>query len=160
MENAASKDRALQLTRVDLNDLLGRIVSSRGVEDQVHWADLPCVRADQLLASQVVDNLVGNALKYVAPGTTPQVSVSASEMRPGWVTVRIADNGIGIGIGIPEGEHDAIFDEFHRAHDGYQGTGLGLSIVQRIVTRHGGMISATVNPEGPGTVFEFSLPAA
>ena len=65
--------------------------------------------------------------------------MSAAEKRPGWVTVRIADNG----IGIPEGQHDSIFDEFHRAHGGYQGTGLGLSIVQRIVTRHGGMISAT-----------------
>ncbi len=156
LEKAASKDRALELTRVDLNDLVGRIVSSRGVEDQVRWADLPCVRADQLLASQVVDNLVGNALKYVEPGTTPEVSVSAAEKRPGWVTVRIVDNG----IGIPEGQHDAIFDEFHRAHDGYQGTGLGLSIAQRIVTRHGGTISASVNPAGHGTVFEFSLPAA
>ncbi len=156
LENAASKDRALHPTRVDLNALLQRIVSSRGVEGQVHWADLPAVRADQLLASQVVDNLVGNALKYVAPGTTPEVTVSASEKPPGWVTVRITDNG----IGIPDGQHDAIFDEFHRAHAGYQGTGLGLSIVQRIVTRHGGMISASPNPAGHGTVFEFSLPAA
>lgn len=156
LENAASKDRNLQLTRVDLDDLVRRIVSSRGVEGQVHWADLPHVRADQLLASQVVDNLIGNALKYVEPGTSPEVTVSAAEERPGWVTVRVADNG----IGIPAGQHDSIFDEFHRAHGGYQGTGLGLSIVRRIITRHGGMISATPNHDGHGTVFAFTLPAA
>lgn len=156
LEHASSKDRTLELTRVDLDVLLRRITESRGVEGLVHGTDLPAVRADPLLAGQLLDNLVGNALKYVAEGVTPDVRVSARTDRPGWVTVRVADNG----IGIPEGQHEAVFDEFHRAHGGYQGSGLGLSIVQRIVTRHGGSIHALPGPGGRGTVFEFTLPAA
>jgi PAS domain S-box-containing protein len=156
LEHASSKDRTLELTRVDLGGLLHRITESRGVEDLVHGTDLPAVRADLLLAGQLLDNLVGNALKYVADGVTPDVRVSARTDRPGWVTVSVADNG----IGIPDGQHEAVFDEFHRAHAGYQGSGLGLSIVQRIVTRHGGSIHALPAPTGRGTVFEFTLPAA
>ncbi len=155
LEHASSKDRQLDLTRVDLGVLLGRITESRGVEGQVRWDVLPSVRADHLLAGQLLDNLVGNALKYVAPGVTPDVVVTATTERPDWVTVRIADNG----IGIPDGEYDAVFDEFRRVHPGYQGTGLGLSIVKRIVTRHDGTIAAMPNPSGSGTVFEFTLPA-
>ena len=86
---------------------------------------------------------------------TPDVVVTATTERPDWVTVRIADNG----IGIPDGEYDAVFDEFRRVHPGYQGTGLGLSIVKRIVTRHDGTIAAMPNPSGSGSVFEFTLPA-
>lgn len=73
------------------------------------------------------------------------------------VRVCVADNG----IGIPEGQHDAIFANFHRAHlgSGYLGTGLGLAICQRIVERHGGTIAASDNPGG-GSRFVFTLPAA
>ena len=68
----------------------------------------------------------------------------------------MADNG----IGIPEGERERIFDEFHRAHyRDYEGSGLGLSIVRRIITRHGGTIVALPNPAGQGSVFGFTLPA-
>ena len=60
----------------------------------------------------------------------------------------------------PEGEHERIFEEFHRAHHrDYEGSGLGLAICRRIVTRHGGTIVARDNPAGRGTVFEFTLPA-
>ncbi|WP_327011538.1 sensor histidine kinase [Dactylosporangium sp. NBC_01737] len=71
--------------------------------------------------------------------------------------VEITDNG----IGIPAGQHEAIFNNFHRAHrsGGYAGTGLGLAICKRIVERHGGSIVATDNPGG-GSRFAFTLPAA
>ena len=72
------------------------------------------------------------------------------------VRVSVVDNG----IGLPEGQHESVFDEFHRVHPtGYEGTGLGLAIARRIITRHGGAILARDNPAG-GTVFEFTLPAA
>jgi signal transduction histidine kinase len=69
--------------------------------------------------------------------------------------VHIADNG----IGIPAGQHDAIFDNLHRAHlsGGYLGTGLGLTICKRIVERHGGTITAADDPGG-GSRFTFTLP--
>ena len=66
------------------------------------------------------------------------------------------------GIGLPSGEEDRIFEEFHRAAahaDAYSGTGLGLSLCRRIVNRHGGSITARNNP-GAGATFSFTLPAA
>ncbi|MFI1988482.1 ATP-binding protein [Actinoplanes sp. NPDC020271] len=117
---------------------------------------LPPVQADPVLVRQLVDNLVGNAIKYTAPGVVPRLAISA-DTSGGMVTVRIVDNG----IGIPEGQHDAIFGNFHRAHSGsaYLGTGLGLAICKRIVERHGGDISAADDPGG-GSCFTFTLPAA
>ncbi|WP_425393504.1 ATP-binding protein [Actinokineospora enzanensis] len=114
------------------------------------------VHADPVLVRQLLDNLVGNAVKYTAPGSVPEVSITASRVE-GMVQVTIADRG----IGVPAGQHDAIFDNFHRAHRaaGYTGTGLGLAICKRIVERHGGVITATDNPGG-GTRFTFTLPAA
>ncbi|GAA1476292.1 phosphate regulon sensor histidine kinase PhoR [Nocardioides aestuarii] len=159
LEDAASKGRELDLARVDLGEVLRGVTHGRGAEDRVTWGPLPVVRADRLLTGQLLDNLVGNALKYVAPGTVPRVEVSADVRAPGWVTVEVADNG----IGIPEGEHEHVFERFARAHGSdpaYQGTGLGLAIVKRIVTRHDGTISARPGAGGVGTVVEFTLPAA
>ncbi|HWS32088.1 MAG TPA: ATP-binding protein, partial [Actinoplanes sp.] len=109
--------------------------------------DLPLIR-------QLLDNLIGNAIKYTAPGVTPVLTIDADAGEE--VTVRITDNG----IGIPAGQHDKIFSDFHRAHadSGFAGTGLGLSICRRIVRRHGGTIGVTDNPDG-GSCFTFHLPA-
>jgi signal transduction histidine kinase len=115
---------------------------------------LPSVLADPVLVRQVLDNLIGNAVKYTAPGVLPALRITAEEDET-MVAVRIVDNG----IGIPEGQHDAIFGNFHRAHvnDGYLGTGLGLTICKRIVERHGGTITADDDPGG-GSCFTFTLP--
>lgn len=159
LEDASSTDRELDLRTVDLEEVLRGIAEVHGVDEQLTWSHLPAVRADGLLTRQVLDNLVGNALKYVAPGTSPRVEVTGAVPTPGWVAVQVADHG----IGIPEGQHELVFERFARAHAGdadYQGTGLGLSIVKRIVARHGGSISARPRPDGPGTVVEFTLPAA
>ncbi|SDT59747.1 sensor histidine kinase [Actinoplanes derwentensis] len=119
-------------------------------------ADLPPVRADPMLVRQLLDNLIGNAIKYTAPGVTPMLTVTATGDGP-MVRVCVADNG----IGIPAGQHDQIFGRFHRAHPslGYAGTGLGLGICKRIVERHGGTIVAGDNPGG-GSRFVFTLPSA
>ncbi|WP_229073714.1 ATP-binding protein [Actinoplanes sp. DH11] len=116
--------------------------------------DLPPVRADPMLIRQLLDNLIGNAVKYIAPDVTPELTVTA-EPADDLVRIRIADNG----IGIPAGQHEAIFGNFHRAHGTakYAGTGLGLAICKRIVERHGGTIEAADNPAG-GSVFTFTLP--
>jgi signal transduction histidine kinase len=115
---------------------------------------LPPVRADPVLARQLLDNLIGNAVKYTAPGVQPYLRITA-ESDGEMVAVSIVDNG----IGIPAGQHDAIFDNLHRAHlsGGYLGTGLGLTICKRIVERHGGTITAADDPGG-GSRFTFTLP--
>lgn len=123
--------------------------------------DLPPVMAEPVLLRQVVDNLIGNAVKYVAPGVRPQIEVRArrtdSEVGP-MVEISVSDNG----IGIPDGQHEQVFDSFHRAHrdGGYRGTGLGLSIVKRIAERHGGTASARDRDGGGGTTMTVSFPAA
>jgi signal transduction histidine kinase len=71
------------------------------------------------------------------------------------VRVEIADHG----VGVPEGQHERVFEALHRSHTGYPGTGLGLAICQRIVHRHGGVIAVADNAGG-GSKFHFTLPAA
>ncbi|WIM94025.1 ATP-binding protein [Actinoplanes oblitus] len=178
-----AREAAVAPVRVELNDVVADIclartdaaVAAGKPEPVFDIGTLPPVQADPVLVRQLLDNLIGNAIKYTAPGVIPTLRISAvlssvgsSSDRSsslvgaaappgGMVTVRIADNG----IGIPEGQHDAIFGNFHRAHagGGYLGTGLGLAICKRIVERHGGAIAATDNPDG-GSCFAFTLPAA
>jgi nitrogen-specific signal transduction histidine kinase len=149
---------------VDLTELVADIavaradaaVASGRPEPRFVIGRLPPVQADPVLVRQLVDNLVGNAVKYTAPGVVPALRITA-EQDGAMVTVRIVDNG----IGVPHGQHEAIFGNFHRAHvsGGYLGTGLGLAICRRIVERHGGAITATDDPGG-GSCFTFTLPAA
>ena len=120
------------------------------------YAALGSVRADRVLVGQLLANVIGNAVKYVAPGTTPRVSIT-SEPVGDMIEVRVSDNG----IGIPRTERGRIFDSFYRASStgNYPGTGLGLAICARAVERHGGRISAREGPDGQGTTLIFTLPA-
>lgn len=156
LAHATSRDGQLAPTRLQLTDSVRRIAAANDAEHMVFCGELPDVVADRVLVDQLLENLIGNALKYVGDGVRPDVRVEGRREQPGWVTVSVTDNG----IGLPPGEHEAIFQEFHRAHEGdYEGTGLGLAIARRIVARHGGRISARDHEDG-GTVFEFTLPAA
>jgi signal transduction histidine kinase len=117
------------------------------------------VQGDPVLVKQLLDNLIGNAIKYAVPGERPWIHVrSSAAEKPGFVQVQVSDRG----IGLPPGEENRVFEEFHRAaaHAAtVNGTGLGLSLCRRIVNRHGGQIEAANNPEG-GATFTFTLPAA
>lgn len=156
LANATAESRALEPTKVDLDSVAREVVSARGARELVEVRDLPVVRADAPLVRQLLDNLIANAVKYVAPEVRPRVVLSGTQGGE-LARIRVADNG----IGIPAGEQELIFEQFHRAHRGaYTGTGLGLAICRRIVERHGGTISAQANPAGQGTVFEFTLPLA
>jgi signal transduction histidine kinase len=153
---SVSRDQALRCESIDLNDLLEDVVAARdrpSASGEIVAADLLDVWADRVLLRQVLDNLIGNALKYVAPGTTPRVRVETSRLDGGWASVRIRDNG----IGVPHAHRERVFESFHRATGGYQGTGLGLAICKRAIERHGGTIQITDNPDGIGTCFEFTM---
>lgn len=165
-----ARDRTIHPVRVDTEALVSDVVRARVEAARVSDSPVPRIRVDgplppvlaePVLVRQVIDNLIGNAVKYVAPGVTPDVRVCA---RPAagpdgaaMVELEVIDNG----IGIPDGQHARVFDTFHRVHqDGYRGTGLGLSIVKRIVERHGGTASARDNDDGGGTTMSVSFPAA
>ena len=169
---ASTRNAAPDITRVDLRALVADVVAGHtdrfrrcGDADRlplIHVGVLPAVAGDATMISQLMDNLIGNALKYVRPGQPARVDVLAeagpgAPEQPGWVRIVVADRG----IGIPAGQHQAIFENFHRAHrrSPYPGTGLGLPICEQIVRRHGGDIGAVDNPGG-GTRFWFTLPAA
>lgn len=156
LAHATSSARDLDLARVDLVPLVEEVAAARHAEGLVSCAAIPPVSADRVLVRQVLDNLIGNALKYVAPGVEPKITVHGCQSDPNVVKIHVADNG----IGIPAEEREKIFDEFHRAHyREYEGSGLGLSIVRRIIHRHDGTIAVRANPAGQGSVFEFTLPA-
>ncbi|GAA0456576.1 hypothetical protein Aca07nite_51830 [Actinoplanes capillaceus] len=159
-----ARDAALHPAVIDLNRMVTDVADARidtavaaGTPVPAFTAgDLHPMHADPVLTRQLLDNLVSNAVKYTAADVTPHITVTSARVDD-TVTVTVADNG----IGIPAGQHDAVFDTFHRAHRGpaYSGTGLGLSICKRTVERHGGTITAADNPGG-GTRFTFTLPAA
>lgn len=156
LAHATSSARDLDVGRVDVTALATEIAVARNATGFVTAEPVPPVLGDPVLVRQVLDNLIGNAIKYVAPGEEPVIVVRGCRSDARLVTVDVVDHG----IGVPEEDRDRIFDEFHRAHyQEYEGSGLGLSIVRRIVTRHGGTIEALPNPAGRGTVFRFTLPA-
>ncbi len=155
LAHATSADRTLEPEPIDLAAVAAEIANERGVPRQVHIGSIPPVEGDPVLVRQLLDNLVGNAVKYVAPDEVPVIDISGDPGPGDSVRVWVADRG----IGIPVGQHDVVFGDFQRAHPGYQGTGLGLAICRRIVERHGGSIAA--HPRGGGgTTMELTLPAA
>jgi two-component system sensor histidine kinase KdpD len=113
---------------------------------------LPLVRFDALLIERVLVNLLENAAKYTAPGSTVTVSaeIVADQLR-----VSVADNG----PGLPMGREDAVFEKFTRGHreSATPGVGLGLAICRAIIESHGGKILG-VNSPGGGASFNFTLP--
>lgn len=127
--------------------------------------DLPTVKADPTQMRQLLQNLIGNAVKFRG-AARPEVRISAERYRyagpdvapdrtePGW-RFAVEDNGIGIA---PE-HAERIFQIFQRLHtrDEYEGTGIGLAMCKKIVERHGGRIWLDSEP-GRGTTFYFWLP--
>jgi len=116
-------------------------------------AGLPTVRGHDGYVSQVVRNLLSNAVKYGGPGANVQI---VAEGEADGVTVRILDDGPGLGIDAP----DRLFDLYYRAPGAAvvaQGAGIGLFVCRRIVTALGGRIWATTPPTG-GAEFGFRLP--
>jgi signal transduction histidine kinase len=157
LDYATADNRELHRTDVDLHALVEDIVRERvpGPQPTVIIGGLPVVPGDPTLLRQVLDNLIGNALKYTPPGAEPYVEVvGRPAIRGGW-RIEVADHG----IGIPEDQRATVFTAFTRAggSEGYPGTGLGLAIVHRIVERHGGRTGVDPNPGG-GSRFWFTLP--
>ena len=117
----------------------------------VKASKLPILRADASQMVQLLQNLIGNALKY--SNQTPLVQIQAEEQASHWL-FSVSDNGIGIDPKYAE----RIFEIFQRLHtqEEYPGTGIGLAICKKIVERHGGKIWVDSSLEG-GTTFRFTI---
>ena len=121
--------------------------------------DLPLVDADPSRLEHILENIVGNALKY-APPATIRCRIGA-RAESGWVVLEVDDEG----IGIPEADRQLVLEPFHRARNVREsngpGTGLGLAISNRLVQAHGGQLWLGPLPDGrPGTRAIVRLPAA
>ncbi|MEK7706635.1 MAG: ATP-binding protein [Verrucomicrobiota bacterium] len=164
------------VTREVLNDLEIRIEKNNA---QVQVGELPTVEGDAMQIRQLLQNLIGNALKFQPPGATPVVriqgrvvvqpsghgntvfvankSADGSEVTLGeeFCELTVQDNG----IGFDEKYLDKIFAVFTRLHgrQEYEGTGIGLAVCRRIADRHGGTITARSAP-GQGATFVVRLP--
>jgi PAS domain S-box-containing protein len=116
-------------------------------------ATLPELDVDPERTTQVLSNLIGNAVKYSSPGGTVTITATAEE---DVVRVSIADRG----IGIPEEELPRVFDRFWQSkRTNRSGAGLGLTIARGIVRAHGGRIWIE-SRQGEGTTVHFTLPRA
>jgi PAS domain S-box-containing protein len=132
------------------------MASIRETGAAVRCGDLPTVMGDPMQLVQLLQNLIGNAIKFRRPEASPEVHLFARREKDDWV-FHVHDNG----IGIPMDQAERIFMIFQQLHtrDMYPGTGIGLAICRKIVERHGGRI--WVQSElGKGSTFSFSLPAA
>jgi PAS domain S-box-containing protein len=134
-----------------LVNLRGAIEQSGAVVDSDM---LPTVMADQMQIGQLLQNLVGNAIKY-NKAESPRVHVSAEREGNDWL-ISVHDNG----IGVDSQYADRIFVVFQRLHtrEEFPGTGIGLAICKKIVERHGGHIGVK-SQAGSGSTFYFTLPA-
>ncbi|GAB4039503.1 PAS domain-containing protein [Spirosoma jeollabukense] len=131
---------------------------------------LPIVQGDPLQLGQLFQNLLSNALKFRQPNVSPTIRIEAKvlaakdlpiSVKPAraartYHRIRVSDNG----IGFDEKYLDRIFQVFQRLHgkNVYAGTGIGLAICEKVVTNHGGAITATSKP-GAGATFDVYLPA-
>jgi PAS domain S-box-containing protein len=172
---AGITDDVLQLTRLqtgrskfapapgDLDELCGHVVRDLAELPEYHdriqyectQRPLPAV-FDARLLQQAISNLLHNALKYSPQEKGVCIAMTrAPAQNPGHITVRIADEG----IGIPEEDLQRLFEPFRRAANvgAIQGTGLGLAIAKEAVELHGGTI-AVESQVGVGTTFIVTLP--
>ena len=164
--------RAQNFVPVDVARVAGEVVSDLEVQIEqalarVEVGKLPTLQADPLQIRQLLQNLIGNALKFRREEEPPVVKVHGRfvkgrlERRAGespadeQCRIVVEDNG----IGFPEKYAERIFGVFQRLHprDVYQGTGVGLAICRKIVERHGGTITARSTPHR-GSSFEVVLP--
>jgi light-regulated signal transduction histidine kinase (bacteriophytochrome) len=126
-------------------------------DSEIRLGDLPAVMGIPSQIHCLFQNLLGNALKYRAPGRHPVVAVSASLEDGGWARFTVQDNG----IGIDPSYHDRIFKIFQRLHrrEEFEGTGIGLALCKKIVESEGGRLWVDSSP-GQGSAFCFTLPLA
>ncbi|TET39950.1 MAG: hypothetical protein E3J66_07525, partial [Dehalococcoidia bacterium] len=154
--------KAKPFEQVDLNEVIQDLKDLElatlldETKGSIHVPEpLPPVYGDPYQMHQLLQNLIGNGLKFHQEGMPPKITVRASPMEDNMIRVEVQDNGIGIDVEY----HEQIFTMFKRLHsrEHYGGTGIGLAVCKKIVDRHGGDIGVDSAP-GKGSTFWFTLP--
>lgn len=151
--------RAQPFTEVNLNTIAREVLSDlenliERTQARLETGELPTIQADPTQMHQLLQNLIGNALKFHGEKRSPLIKVSA-KIEGDTCQISVEDNGIGFDTQYL----DRIFKPFQRLHnrEEYEGSGMGLAICRRIAERHGGSITATSAP-GKGATFLVTLP--
>ncbi len=156
---------ALRLQPVDMQSLVAEtraLLDSNASVDtpgrKIEWQvqPMPMVVADENMMRQVWLNLLGNAVKYSTPRERTQIEVDYQRLNDGRHEFTVRDNGVGFDMQYAS-KLFGVFQRMHKASD-FPGTGIGLASVQRVLTRHGGTITAE-SALDQGTTFRFTLPA-
>jgi len=156
----AQHQMKLDISEVAVDALLERSVERFRMQTSLHNLILnlpetfPMVTGDGVRLRQVIDNLIGNAIKYSPAGGTITISAHYDEHS---VSVSVRDEG----VGLSSEDQKRVFDRFYRV-DGKltrktQGTGLGLFLARSIIEAHGGAITVESRP-GEGSTFYFTIP--
>jgi len=162
LEATRNQERPLNREPLDLLELVrskvhaleasGRhrfVLRSEGADFTGHW--------DSRALERILDNLLGNAVKYSAEGTTVTVALASEPGSPsGGVRLQVSDEG----MGIPTEDLPFVFDRFRRGRNvapGIGGSGVGLASARRLVMLHGGTIHVE-SEEGRGATFIVRLP--
>ncbi|MEY4939578.1 MAG: hypothetical protein RIQ93_1313 [Verrucomicrobiota bacterium] len=149
----------LLIESIDPTDIIGEAADAqqheRSPEAKIELrGPFPRVQANRPALAQALSNLLGNAVKFVAPGVTPHVTVWA-EASDATVRLWVEDNG----IGIAPRDQDRMWGMLERANSTYDGAGIGLSIVRKAVERMGGR-AGVISQLGQGSRFWIELPKA
>ena len=153
---------------VDLNILVAEVLSDLQIKIEETGAkivvgELPAIDADAIHLGLLLQNLIGNSLKFVRPDITPEIRIEAEifTINPSvgidrsMCRLTIADNGIGFDNAFRH-QIFTIFQRLHRNSE-YEGTGVGLATCRKVVERHGGTIEAD-GKAGEGAIFTVTLP--
>ena len=136
----------------EVTELLEPIAHAKSIALQKQISDLPWIECDRVRVMQVLNNLVGNAIKFTHPGE--KIILRARQLADEKIIFEIQDAG----PGVPQAEQAHIFDRYWQAEKAQrQGHGLGLSIAKGVVEAHHGQIWMENNPTG-GSTFSFTLP--
>lgn len=146
---------------IDLMEMVASIADDAGFEAEANGRSVRFTGNGEVIATvrgellyRAVENVIRNAAKYTAPGSTVEVRASKNATTGGFEVV-VSDRG----SGVPESNLEAIFEPFYRAdtNDNTTGYGLGLAIARRAVASHGGQVRARNRPEG-GLEVTITLP--
>lgn len=149
----------LHKTTFRLDQLISEIITEMQAKDKTHHHQIETlqplkVHADKLRISQVITNILANAVKYTNINDTINIRLTRSN---GHALISVKDNG----IGIPKNQHQKIFDRLYQANrtsqKSYPGMGMGLYIAKEIIDKHGGNIWVESKPK-KGSNFHFSIP--